>query len=111
MLQFVHGAHATFNSQARFTNIPDYAFLTEHGVHDAVPWIMPTGENFGSARVVGDRGVAAGLTYRPLSESVRDIYEWWMSDAVEPERRARLSADVSSLTAREAEILKAWRAR
>jgi hypothetical protein len=42
---------------------------------------------------------------------MRDLYEWWTTDAVSPERRARLTSDPGSLMAREPAILEAWRQR
>ena len=111
MHRFVHGAHAAFNSPADFVSINDYDFLREHRVGFAVPWIMPVGNNAGSALVSRDRAVANGLTYRPLSETVRDFHEWWESDAVSEERRTQMVSGPRSLIAREAEILRAWAAR
>ncbi|MCA9737468.1 MAG: hypothetical protein KC645_07570, partial [Gemmatimonadetes bacterium] len=111
MHAFVHGAHAAFSSPATFVAVDDYAFLTEHGVPYAIPWIMPVGNNAGSARVDNRRALAHGLTYRPLAESVRDIHDWWESGAVPEERQERMVAGERSLIAREAEILAAWHRR
>jgi len=91
--------------------IPDYEFLQEHGADYSIPWIMPTGDTFGSARVSNQRGIANGLTIPPLADSVRDIHEWWFSDAVGEERRDRMESGPRSLMAREAAIIAAWRAR
>jgi len=111
MHAFVYGAHAAFSSAASFVMIPDYEFLQEHGVGYAIPWIRPTGDNYGSARVNNQRAIANGLTFTPLADSVRDIHEWWLSDAVTQERRDRMESGRRSLMAREAEIIAAWRAR
>jgi len=111
MHAFVYGAHAAFSSAASFVMIPDYEFLQEHGVGYSIPWIRPTGDNFGSARVNNQLGIANGLTFRPLADSVRDIHEWWHSDAVPQERRDRMESGPRSLMAREAAIIAAWRAR
>lgn len=109
MHAFVHGAHAAFASPVEWVYADDPQFLRAHGLTYVVPWIMPHGNNWGSARVDASRAVAAGLTFRPLAESVREIHEWWVSDAVDPERRARL--EERSLLAREGEIIAAWRGR
>jgi 2'-hydroxyisoflavone reductase len=111
MHRFVHGAHAAFSSPAAFVAVTDYGFLEEHGVRDVVPWIMPVGDNVGSALVSNERALARGLSLTPLAESVRDIHEWWHSGAVSEERRARLASGDGSLMAREADLLAAWRAR
>ena len=111
MHAFVYGAHAAFSSAASFVMIPDYEFLQEHGVGHSIPWIRPTGDNFGSARVNNQLAIANGLTFRPLADSVRDIHEWWYSDAVARERRERMESGPRSLMAREAAIIAAWKAR
>jgi len=111
MHAFVHGAHAAFNSAASFVMIPDYDFLREQRLNYSVPWIMPTGNNAGSARINIQKAVAAGLTYTPLAESVRDIIEWWNSDAVSGDRRENMVSGRRSLMAREAAIITAWKER
>ena len=111
MHEFVYGAHAAFTSAASFVMVPDYEFLSEHRVGFAIPWIMPVKNNEGSALVSNRMGVEAGLTYTPLAESVRDIYEWWHSSAVTEERRTNMVSGQRSLMAREAEIIAAWKAR
>ncbi|MCB0594068.1 MAG: hypothetical protein KDD28_08250, partial [Phaeodactylibacter sp.] len=109
MHAFVYGAHAAFSSAVSFVMIPDYEFLTKHKVPYAIPWIMPTGDNAGSALVSNQLGIANGLTFTPLAESVRDIYEWWQSDAVPEERRIEMVSGEGSLMAREEEIIAAWK--
>ncbi len=111
MHQFVHGAHATFASPAEFVAIDDYAFLREHGVRFVVPWIMPIDNEYGSARIRRHKAVEAGLTYRPLADTVRDFHRWWNSDAVSADRREGLLSGPRSLMAREPEILRVWEAR
>ncbi len=111
MMAFIHGAHASFSSKADFVVVDDYDFLLENGIPYSVPWIMPTGKNFGSARANIDHGVNSGLTFRPLSKSLRDIYDWWHSDVVSEESRQKLSSSPKSLMAREAGILTAWKNR
>ncbi len=111
MEAFVYGVHAAFSSRATFTMIPDYDFLTKHKVLDAIPWIMPTGDNLGSARVNNSSGIENGLTFTPLADSVRDIHEWWNSEAVEEARRTKLLSEPESLASRESAILAAWKAR
>lgn len=109
--RFVYGAHAVFSSAASFIPVSDYAFLLSQGVQVAIPWIMPTGNDAGSARVNNKHGINHGLTFRPLAESVRDIYEWWHSEAVSDERRAKMINAEDSLIVREPSILAAWKSR
>jgi 2'-hydroxyisoflavone reductase len=111
MHEFVHAAHAAFSAPVEWVMVPDYDFLRANGVLDAIPWIMPVGDNFGSARVSIEHGVANGLTFRPLADSCRDIVDWWYSGAVPEERRQALLHGERSLMAREPGIVSAWRAR
>lgn len=111
ILEFVEGAHRAFDSEAELTVVDDYGFLEEHGVTAALPWIMPVDDYAGSARVGNARSVANGLTYRPLPATIRDVHEWWNSEAVTGARRTEWASDERSLHNREAEILRAWHAR
>lgn len=108
MHAFVHGVHAAFSAPVEWVYVDDQQFLLEQDIRYAVPWIMPWGNNWGSARVSNARALEAGLTFRPLAESVRDVHDWWMSDAVTPERRDRMAG---GLMAREQEVIEAWRSR
>jgi 2'-hydroxyisoflavone reductase len=67
MHAFIYGVHAVFNSEASFVMRPDYDFLAKHNILEPVPWIMPVGDNVGSARVSNKLAVANGLTYTPLA--------------------------------------------
>jgi len=111
MHQFVHGVHAAFSSPLTLVPIDDYDFLAREEVLDAIPWIMPVADNYGSARVSNRRARERGLTFTPLADSMRDLYAWWLSDAVPEARRVALTTGERSLMAREANILAAWRAR
>jgi len=97
MHAFVYGAHAAFSSAASFVMIPDYEFLQEHGVGYSIPWIRPTGDNFGSARVNNQLGIANGLTFRPRSSLLgghgsRLLVSEQVSSLALPEHRRRLLA-------------------
>jgi 2'-hydroxyisoflavone reductase len=111
MHQFVHGVQAAFSTAVTFVPIEDYEFLAEQRVLDAIPWIMPVGDNYGSARVNNERALQRGLSFTPLADSMRDLYDWWLTDAVSEDRRAALTTAATSLMAREAAILAAWRSR
>jgi 2'-hydroxyisoflavone reductase len=50
-----------------------------------------------------DKALAAGLTFRPLEETVRDTLAWHTTRPPDHEWRAGLKPE------REAELLKAWR--
>lgn len=90
----------------------DSAFLQEHGVNawsDMPCWIPAEGEyaGFGSRNI--DRAVAAGLTFRPLADTVRDTLVWY--DGLTEERREGVTRRAGLSPEREAEVLAAWDAR
>jgi 2'-hydroxyisoflavone reductase len=75
------------------------AFLETQEIGDAdLPMWMPTPLQ-GLMRVSIDKGLAAGLTFRPLAQTIADTLAW---DAQEGSPKAGLSP------AREAELLHAW---
>ncbi len=111
MNAFVHGAHAAFSNPVTWVPITDYEFLEEHGIIEMTPWVVPTGDNYGTARASIDRAVDSGLTFTPLAETVRDTHEWWYSGVVSEERMTRMVSGEDSIMAREADIIAAWRAR
>jgi 2'-hydroxyisoflavone reductase len=74
---------------------------------DMPAWIPAQGEYAGFGRISSAKARAAGLTYRPLRDTVRDTLVYWRA---QPEaRRAKPKAGIDA--AREAEVLKAWHAR
>lgn len=110
MQAFVHGVHAAFSSPVSFISISDYEFLEKkYGILDMVPWIVPTGENAGSALVNNELGVANGLSFTPLAKSVIDIFHWWNSDAVSEDRRIKMVSGEDSIMRKEKEMLASWK--
>ena len=109
--QFVHGAHAAFNSPVNFVRVKDRDFLKENNVFYLCPWILPSEAVKGMPHTSIDDAVAAGLTYRPLADTVRTFYDWWISDAVPEERRANLASGENAFQAREAAVIEAWKQR
>jgi nucleoside-diphosphate-sugar epimerase len=107
----VHGIHAATSASVEWVSIPDYDFLLEHGVSYIVPWIMPRGNNLGSARILSAHAVEAGLTFRPLADTTRDILSWWHSDSITEKRRHSLTGAQNALISREQGIIDAWQAR
>lgn len=74
---------------------------------DLPAWIPARGEYAGFGRTSVSKARAAGLTYRPLRETVRDTLAWWRK--LPEERRAKPKAGLSAQ--REAEVLAAWHAQ
>ena len=79
----------------------DEAFLVEHEVGEwmELPLWIPAGDGEWRDFQLVDvsRALDAGLTFRPLAETVRDVPEWTATAGLAPER--------------EAELLAAWHAR
>lgn len=109
--QFVHGAHAAFNSPVNFVRVDDFDFLKENGVFFLCPWILPDKEVKGMPYTDTSAAIAAGLTFRPLADTIRTLYNWWISDDVPEERRTNLAAGENAFQAKEADLIKAWKQR
>ena len=110
MYEFAEEAAKAFDAETSFVKIDDYEFLKAQNVHYIVPWIMPTGNNEGSAKIDNGKAKSNGLTFRPLAESLRDTYDWWHSDSVSQEQRDAVELNLDSVLGREAAILEAWKA-
>jgi len=97
------------NSNARFTWV-DAEFLKENKVNgwtDLPVWVDPKEGGIGLITSNISKALAAGLTFRPLPETVRDTLAWYKKEPAE--RRAKMKA---GLTAdREKELLVAWHAK
>ena len=108
--EFAEEANQAFSVENTFVQVDDYEFLKEHEIFDIVPWILPVGKNSGSAKINNEKGLANGLTIRPLEKSIKETYQWWMSDAVSQEQRDQVESDPKSILSREKSILEAWKA-
>lgn len=85
-------------------------FLETHQVspwQDMPAWIPAQGDYAGFGRISTARAQAAGLTCRPLRDTVRDTLVYWQN--LPEDRRAKPKAGLSPM--REAEVLKAWHLR
>jgi 2'-hydroxyisoflavone reductase len=88
-------------SDARLVWVPS-DWLREQGVEEwmELPLWLASPEYAGIHRVTNDRAVAAGLTFRPLEETVRGTLD-----------EARTTDDAGLKPERERELLEAWRIR
>ncbi len=82
----------------------DEQFLLDH---DIAPWtelpLWITDEKFlGMLQVDVSKAQKAGLTYRPLIDTIKDTYEWARTRPVDYKPRAGLAPD------KEAGVLEAW---
>lgn len=92
----------------------DPEFLLGVGVEPwtEVPLWLPGEEYAGIENIDTTRATAAGLTTRPLTETVRDTLEWARALDGEPARQTDGRYSVTTLTPkREAELLAAWHGR
>jgi 2'-hydroxyisoflavone reductase len=99
---------AAARSDARVTWVPA-DFLTAHKVEgwsDMPVWVNAVGEEAGFALTSARRALDAGLTIRPLSDTVRDTLAWHLSRPAE--QQAKLKAGITP--EREQEVLAAWHA-
>ena len=71
-------------------------------------WIPPLGEAAGFHQWNVGKAVTAGLTFRPLDETVRGIYSW--IDNLSAEERAKVRP-AGMKREREKEVLAAWHAK
>ncbi|MFK3651355.1 SDR family oxidoreductase [Lysobacter enzymogenes] len=74
---------------------------------DMPAWIPARGEYAGFGRTSVSKARAAGLSYRPLRDTVRDTLAWWRK--LPEERRAKPKAGLPAQ--RETEVLAAWHAQ
>lgn len=83
------------------------AVLERHGVQpwrDMPAWIPAEGEYAGFGRISTARAQAAGLSYRPLHDTVRDTLAWWRT--LPADRRDKPRAGIGA--EKEGEVLAAW---
>ncbi|MEM6398124.1 MAG: NAD-dependent epimerase/dehydratase family protein [Bacteroidota bacterium] len=107
---FVHGVHASYNSPVNYIQIDDVDFLKENEIIGIQPWVIQLPEYAGMSKSDNSKAIAAGLSFRPLSETVMDTKAWWYSEAVPQKRRDNILTGERSLMVREEEILEKWHA-
>lgn len=110
MRAFVEEASRAFDVDTSFVQIDDYNFLKDHELFHLVPWIMPEGNNRGSALINNEKGIAAGLSFRDLKGTIKDTHDWWYSEALSNEKRNEFEQDSATALAREQAILEDWKA-
>jgi 2'-hydroxyisoflavone reductase len=84
----------------------DEAFLGAHDVHpwtDLPVWCGSSGPRAGYGTRSNARALSAGLTLRPVADTIRDIMRGWSQ---QPPERQQLRTAVSG--AREEQLLSAW---
>ena len=106
--RFLEECRAATASDARFVWV-DEKFLLEAGVQpwtEMPLWTDSSEEENRYFQAVGvERAVAAGLSFRPVAETVRDTLAWDLTRPADTERRAGLKRE------REREVLAVWQER
>ena len=105
--RFLDEASKAVGPNVRLTWVDDYDFLTAQQLTFACPWGMAKGDELGQMSINNSRAVAAGVTFRPIAETVKDTLAWWQT--LPADRKAKNNFVLKP--EREAEILSAWRAR
>lgn len=109
--EFLHECCSALDANPAFTWVSE-AFLLEKGVtpFSEMPLWVPR-EAQGFCRNDCSKAFAAGLTFRPLGETIRDTYEWDAprSDADRIGNHPLIGASLSA--ARERELLAEWHER
>jgi 2'-hydroxyisoflavone reductase len=108
MGRFLEECNAATGGRARLVWV-DEKFMLDAGLQ---PWMevplwtdsSDEGNRYFQALSV-EKAVAAGLTFRPLAETVRDTLEWDLTRPPDAVRRAGLARE------REREVLAAWQSR
>jgi 2'-hydroxyisoflavone reductase len=101
--EFLHTGKGTLNHRCSFTWVPD-ALLEQNGVtswQEMGCW-TPTAKN---GRASNAKALAAGATFRPIAETIRDTADWVEKERGDKEWRAGMKPE------REAALLAMWKAR
>ena len=107
--ELLYGCKACFSNDARFTWVPT-TFLTEQKIRswgEMPVWSTPGVATVAFSTSVIEKAKAAGLTFRPLATTVRDLMKWHHERPAEAQ--AKLKAGIS--LEREKEVLAAWKAK
>ena len=104
---FLREASTALQASPRFVWIDDDAVLKAREIDGMVPWILARGNDLGHTTIRSTRSQAAGLTHRPVADTVRDTLQWFSS--LPADRQAKAKWVISRETERE--MIAAWRAR
>ena len=113
MGQFLQACKEVSGSDARFTWVP-WSFLQEQkirGWRDMPIVVPPNGPTAGFDRRNIDRALAKGLTFRPLTVTIKDTLEWNKTRPQEAQDKLAAGAIAGISAQRESEVLAAWHAK
>ena len=75
--EFYETARRIINPNAQYVFVDNYDLLDKHKIVEVVPWVLLKGNNLHATSVASSKSAAAGLTARPLEETLRDTMAWW----------------------------------
>jgi 2'-hydroxyisoflavone reductase len=107
MKAFLEQVRQGTGGDARFTWVGT-DFLEQQQVapwSDMPVWVPRTGDTAGMGQTRVAKAIAAGLTFRPLTDTARDTLAWFKT--LPPERQAKLRNGLAA--ERETKVLAAWR--
>lgn len=102
MNRFLNECRETSQSDARLTWVSQ-KFLQANNVEPnevPLPWEYSPGDGLGSINI--NKALKAGLTFRPLAETIRDTLTWYKSLPAGSKLKAGMSRE------READLLRKW---
>lgn len=103
MAEFLHTGKGTCNHKCRFTWVDD-DFLEQNKVSSWGEMGCWTPQKVNGHTNI-DRALKAGLTFRPIAETIRDTADWIRNERGDKPWRAGMRAE------REAKLLEQWRNR
>jgi 2'-hydroxyisoflavone reductase len=109
MMDFVTKTQDTFNVKSTLVQIDDTDFLQKNNIFYLIPWIQQDPYNFGSARISNAFSIKSGLTFRDTKTSIKKTHDWWYSDNLTNERRAKFEENATSVLVNEKKIIAEWR--
>ena len=110
MAALLYGIRASTTQGAKLTFVPA-DFLEAQNVSawgDMPVWVPNSGDSAGFHTRSNAKAVAAGLTFRSIADTTAATLTWF---AVQPEERRKAGARAGIAAVREAEVLKAWKAK
>jgi nucleoside-diphosphate-sugar epimerase len=109
MAEMLYGIRAVTTGPVEFTWVA-WSFLEEQGLRpwaDLPVWVPAVPEMVGFSQFSNARGLAAGLTFRPLADTARDTIAWHKSRPAQERENMRAGLSPN----RERELLEMWHAR
>ncbi len=95
-------AKATSQSDAQIEWVSDeFLLVNEVGAYTEIPlWVPSDYAGFGAVNI--NKGLAAGLRFRPLADTIRDTFAWSQTRPADYQWRGGMTPE------RETELLNAW---